>query len=142
MTSCQVADPAGRTNTSQNVGLADIGTIAQLSLAVLERGGQRGARPGAGAPAAAAAPRRAAESDGADEAELHAASAALDAIAATAAASAPPRTRAPRREPRRRGACRRHWLCPIDWSTESASIDENEDWVAPVPGPGSSLISC
>ena len=35
VTSCQVADLAGRTNTSQNVGLADIGTIAQLSLAVL-----------------------------------------------------------------------------------------------------------
>ena len=35
VTSCQVADLAGRTNTSQNVGLADIGTIAQLSVDVL-----------------------------------------------------------------------------------------------------------
>ncbi len=85
VTSRQVADLAGRTNTSQNVGLDDIGTIAQLSLAVLSEV----ASETAGALAAA----EPAGEDADDEDEPHAASAAVDAMAATAAASALRRTR-------------------------------------------------
>ena len=68
VTSCQVEDLAGRTNTSQNVGLADIGTIAQLSSAVLSEVASEAPAPlAAGGPAAADAPAGAepSEADGA-----------------------------------------------------------------------------
>ena len=86
VTSCQVADLAGRTNTSQNVGLADIGTIAQLSLAVLSvvASETAGALDAAGALEAGGP----AAEEGGEEDEPHPASAAPDAMAATAAASA------------------------------------------------------
>ena len=94
VTSCQVADLAGRTNTSQNVGLADIGTIAQLSLAVLSEV----ASETAGALAAAGAGGGLAARE--TRMSRTPASAAADATAATAAASA----RRARTRLRRRGA--------------------------------------
>ena len=88
VTSRQVADLAGRTSTSQNVGLAVMGTMAQLSLAVLSEV----ASETAGTLAAVESP----DEDEDTDVEPHAASAALDVMAAIAAASAPAWTR-PRR---------------------------------------------